>query len=229
MKYEVNDTAIAQELGAARRQLDELLLRHEHLKRHAKALEQAVTRARTLIYRDELTGLANRRLLLNQFNQAAARAARHRKQVALLFLDLDGFKNVNDAFGHTTGDTLLQQAGARLVACIRASDSACRLGGDEFVVLLAELECRENAVIVADKIRAHLATPFVVDGVAITMTASIGMAMYPVDAQEWGDLMRRADIAMYCDKAARDKEARSPFVVDPARSAQTQTRQSAAP
>lgn len=188
-----------------------------------------MSKARTLIYRDELTGLANRRLLLSQFHQAAARAARQRKQVALLFVDLDGFKNVNDALGHVTGDTLLRQVGARLVACIRASDTACRLGGDEFVVLLPELECRENAVIVAEKIRAHLATPYVVDGVAITMTTSIGMALYPIDAQEWGDLMRRADIAMYCDKAARDKEARSPLVVDPAHSARTQTQRPAVP
>jgi diguanylate cyclase (GGDEF)-like protein len=133
-----------QELGAVRRQLDELLLRHGHLKRHAEALEQAVAKARKLAYRDELTGLPNRRLLLNHFNQAAARAARQRKQVALLFLDLDGFKNVNDAFGNRTGDTLLRQVGARLVACIRTSDTACRLGGDEFVILLSELNAAKT-------------------------------------------------------------------------------------
>jgi diguanylate cyclase (GGDEF)-like protein len=190
-----------QELGAVRRQFDELLLRHEHLKRHAEALEQAVAKARTLIYRDELTGLPNRRLLLNQFDQAVARAARQRKQVALLFLDLDGFQNINDALGHTTRDTLLRQVAARLVACIRTSDTACRLGGDEFVILLPDLESRESADVVAEKIRAHVATPYLVDGVAINMTTSIGMAVYPVDAQEWGDLMRRADSAMLCDKA----------------------------
>ena len=119
-------------------------------------LAQAVAQARRFSHYDQLTGLPNRTLLLDRFNQAAARAARQRKQVALLFLDLDGFKSINDMLGHAAGDRLLQQVAARLTASIRTSDTACRYGGDEFVVLLPELECGESAVAACEKIRAHL-------------------------------------------------------------------------
>jgi len=152
------------------------------------------------VSRDEVTSLPNRGLLREHFNRAAARAVRQHKQVALLFLDLGGLKN-GRTLPYTTGDTLLRQVGARLVACIRASDTACRLGGDEFVILLPELERQEHAGVVAEKIRARLAPPYLVDGVTVEVKASIGMAMYPVDAQEWGDLMRRAEVAMRLDQS----------------------------
>jgi diguanylate cyclase (GGDEF)-like protein len=138
---------------------------------------------------------------LDRFNQAAARGARQLKQVALLFLDLDGFKSINDALGHTAGDLLLQQVAARLTASIRTSDTACRYGGDEFVVLLPELECRESAVAAAEKIRAHLAAPYRVERTTIEMTASVGMAMFPIDGSDFGDLIQHADAGMYCNKA----------------------------
>jgi diguanylate cyclase (GGDEF)-like protein len=91
----------------------------------------------------------------------------------------------------------------RLVACIRASDTACRYGGDEFVVLLSELDAKDGAVVVADNIRAQLAAPYLIDGAQITVATSVGMAMYPVDAQALGDLVQVADLAMYRDKARR--------------------------
>jgi diguanylate cyclase (GGDEF)-like protein len=160
--------------------------------------------ARQFAHHDPLTGLPNRLLLLDRFKQAAARADRQHKQVGLLFLDLDGFKGINDALGHAAGDRLLQQVATRLAACIRASDTACRYGGDEFVVLLSEIEGHESAVAAAEKIRAHLATPYVVDKTAIEVTTSIGMAVYPVYGHECDDLIQVSDLAMYRNKARSD-------------------------
>ncbi len=145
-----------QQVLTAQRQIDALERRDELLKQEVSQLAQAVAQARRFSHYDQLTGLPNRTLLLDRFNQGAARAARQHKYVALLFVDLDGFKNINDRFGHTAGDRLLKQVAARLTASIRTSDTACRYGGDEFVVLLPELECGESAVAACEKIRAHL-------------------------------------------------------------------------
>jgi diguanylate cyclase (GGDEF)-like protein len=133
---------------------------------------------------------------------AISLARRQDWTLAVMFLDLDGFKEINDSHGHAAGDSILKQAAMRLRACIRTSDTACRVGGDEFVVLLPELEGRESAVAAAQKIRARLAVPYVVGGVKITVTASIGVAVYPVDGHDYGDLMRVTDGFMYRDKAS---------------------------
>jgi len=175
---------------------ESLLLKHQVV-----LLQRTVAQARQLASHDELTGLPNRRVLMDRYNQAVALAARRGRRVALLFLDLDGFKKVNDVHGHAAGDSILQQFAKRLRACIRTSDTACRVGGDEFVVLLPELEERGSAVAAAREIRARLAVPYVVGGVEITVTASIGTAVYPVDGHEYGDLMRVTDGFMYRDKA----------------------------
>ena len=173
-----------------------LLLRHQ-----VALLQRTVTQTRRFAYHDELTGLPNRRLLQDRYNQAVALAARQGRRVALLFLDLDGFKQINDAHGHAAGDSVLRQVAERLRACIRKSDTACRYGGDEFVILLPELDGRESATAAARKIRARLAVPCVVDGTPITVTASIGVAVYPLDGREYGDLMRMTDSFMYRAKA----------------------------
>lgn len=197
--------------AAALRQLDRLR-RRDALREHEETLlKEAVAKARRFAYHDELTNLPNRHLLLDRFNLAAALAERHDQHVALLFLDLDRFKHVNDTLGHSVGDKLLQQVAQRLVACIRASDTPCRYGGDEFVVLLSELAAKDGAVVVADNIRAHLAAPYLIDGAQITLAASLGMAMYPVDAQALGDLLQVADLAMYRDKA---RSAANPSISD---------------
>jgi len=188
---------------AALRQLDRLQ-RQDALRTQERALlTEAVEKARRFAYHDELTGLPNRHLLLDHFNQAVALAERHDQHVALLFLDLDRFKHVNDTLGHSVGDKLLQQVAVRLVACLRASDTACRYGGDEFVVILPELAGQEGAAVVANSIRARLAAPYIIDGTAITITTSLGIAMHPVDAHGYSDLLRVADRAMYRDKARR--------------------------
>ncbi len=203
-----------QALRAARRHADALQEQDSILTRRVIQLEGALVQARQFGYHDELTGLPNRGLLLDRFNQAVARAARQHKHVALLFLDLDGFKGINDAFGHAAGDCLLQQVAARLAASIRSSDTACRYGGDEFVLLLPELDGQESAVVAADKIRAHLATPYVVDGMTIAVTASIGLSVYPADGKEYGDLIRMSDVAMYRNKV-RGLAPPSVLVPDP--------------
>lgn len=187
-------------LQAALTQLELLRARDAAHKKELIALTETAANARRFACHDELTALPNRHLLLDHFNQATALAARHDKQVALLFLDLDRFKNLNDTLGHSAGDNLLQQVAARLIECIRASDTACRYGGDEFVVLLQELGGREGALAGAEKIRVRLEMPYVVDGKTITMTISSGLAIYPVDGRVYGDLIHVADLAMYRHK-----------------------------
>jgi diguanylate cyclase len=128
--------ATQRRLGAALRQIDALLIEGSQLKQTVTSLEESAIKARRFAYHDELTGLPNRRLLRDHFNQAVARGARQGTQIAVLFLDLDGFKNINDTLGHTVGDVLLKHVATRLVQCLRTSDTVCRFGGDEFLILL---------------------------------------------------------------------------------------------
>jgi diguanylate cyclase len=193
-------------LAATLRQLDRMRRRDTLRKREAASLTEAVAKAQRFAYHDELTGLPNRRSLRDHFDLAVALAARHGEHVALLFLDLDRFKHVNDAFGHSVADKLLQQVAVRLVACLRASDTACRYGGDEFVVLLPELTGTDGAVVVADHIRARLAEPYFIDGAEILTTVSLGIAVHPVDAHSFADLVCVSDRAMYRDKARRSTD-----------------------
>jgi diguanylate cyclase (GGDEF)-like protein len=167
------------QLRAAQQWIDTLGERDTRLKHRFLRLAQKAAQVRHVAYHDELTGLPNRSLLLDRFNQAVAQGARQGKQVALLFLDLDGFKNVNDRLGHAAGDKVLQRVAGRLVACIRACDTACRYGGDEFVIMLPEIGGAESAATVTEKIRARLSAPYVIDGSTLTVTASIGTAIYP--------------------------------------------------
>lgn len=150
-----------------------------------------------LAQHDFLTGLPNRMLLMERLTQAIALAQRHHKQTALLFLDLDRFKEVNDSLGHTVGDKLLQSVAARLSTCVRATDTVCRQGGDEFVILLAEIEVTRDAVQVAEKLLAAFASPHVVDGHKLSLTLSIGISIYPDDGKDADTLMEKADTAMY--------------------------------
>ncbi len=200
---ELRRTLAATELrfSAALRQIDRMVRLDIFRKQEAALLTEAAAKAQRFAYHDELTGLPNRHLLLDRFELAVALAGRHDEHVALLFIDLDRFKHVNDTLGHLVGDRLLQRVALRLVACLRASDTACRYGGDEFVVLLPELSGKDGAAVVADNIRARLAAPYLIDGAEITISASLGIAMYPVDADGYGDLLRLSDLAMYHDKA----------------------------
>jgi diguanylate cyclase (GGDEF)-like protein len=194
---------VHQQLDDVRQQLDAVLKRDAVLERQTVVLERALSKTRKFVYRDELTGLPNRRLLWDHYKHAVARASRQGTQVAVLFLDLDGFKHINDTLGHAGGDALLQQVAARLSACVRGSDTASRLGGDEFVVLLPDLKSRKDAVSAGAKIRARLSKPYRLDAHVIEMSVSIGMAVYPDEGKALGELLRLSDQAMYRDKERR--------------------------
>ncbi len=146
---------------------------------------------------DFLTGLPNRMLLNDRIKQAIAVAPRHGKRVAVLFLDLDGFKHINDSLGHPTGDKLLQSVARRLVECVRASDTVSRQGGDEFVVLLSELEHPEDAAITARRLLAAVAGAHSIDQHDLHITTSIGVSVYPDDGPDAEALIKNADTAMY--------------------------------
>lgn len=186
-----------------RRRLEELRGRDSLLEQRIVLLEREVETAYRFAYHDQLTGLPNRRLLLDRFNQVVARGIRHHEHVVLLFIDLDGFKRINDTLGHTVGDRVLQQLAARLTACIRASDTACRYGGDEFVVLLPEIQTLDQAAAVMAKISAQLAEPYAIGDSTVTSTASIGIAVFPVDGCEFLELIQAADRDMYRNKSPR--------------------------
>src|SRR5580700_6967377 len=146
---------------------------------------------------DFLTGLPNRMLLSDRVNQAIRLAIRHKKKVAVLFLDLDGFKHINDSLGHPTGDKLLQSVGKRLVDCVRGSDTVSRQGGDEFVVLLSEEEDSEDASVTAKKMLRAVAEAHFVDQHELHVTCSVGVSLYPDDGLNAETLIKNADTAMY--------------------------------
>jgi diguanylate cyclase len=149
---------------------------------------------------DALTGLPNRTLLLDRTAQAIRQADRELVPAALLLLDLDRFKEVNDTLGHHCGDQLLVQVGQRLRAALRSVDTVARLGGDEFAVLLPRISTGEGVVTVANKLHAALEEPFTLEGLALEVEASIGLALYPEHGNDPDELLQRADIAMYVAK-----------------------------
>jgi diguanylate cyclase (GGDEF)-like protein/PAS domain S-box-containing protein len=154
---------------------------------------------------DGLTHLPNRALFGDRLQQALAAARRDRNHLALMFLDLDKFKPVNDTYGHAVGDLLLKEAAQRIQDCLRASDTAARIGGDEFVVLLPVIEAEQDAGMVGEKIRNALIQPFELAGHTLNISSSIGVAVYPEHGADEKQLTKSADIAMYhAKKNGRD-------------------------
>jgi len=152
-------------------------------------------------YHDLLTGLANRILFKDHLDLALAQAKRGQKMLAVMFLDLDRFKVVNDTLGHVIGDSLLKKVASRLKGCLREGDTLARQGGDEFTLLLPQIDDREDAMRTAEKIIKSFAVPFQIDGHELYVTISIGVALYPMDGESIDTLIKNADIAMYDSKA----------------------------
>lgn len=166
-------------------------------------------RLNQLAYYDTLTGLPNRLLFMEQLKQVIETANRCQRKAALLFIDLDNFKRINDTLGHSIGDDLLKIAADRIIKCLRISDivsrsptieMAARLGGDEFTVILPELDKEEYAAVIAKRIRETLAQPITLDGYNIIVTPSIGIAIFPQDGDTLETLLKNADLAMYYSK-----------------------------
>jgi diguanylate cyclase (GGDEF)-like protein len=157
-------------------------------------------RIQHLAYHDNLTGLPNRSLLQDRLAHSIARAERSNRKVAVLFIDLDNFKNINDTLGHDVGDELLRQVSRKLSECVRLEDTIARQGGDEFIVLLDSLEDGRGASIVAQKILNSLRQPFVLSGTEQHVSGSVGIALYPEDGRDAQTLMKNADTAMFHGK-----------------------------
>jgi diguanylate cyclase (GGDEF)-like protein len=181
----------------ARHHIEILAERNIGLQKDITELVQKEAQTRHLAYHDELTGLPNRSLLQDRFQQAMSQAERHHKPLALLLLDLNRFKRVNDSLGHVSGDKLLQAVALRLTKSIRGADTACRYGGDEFVIMLPEIDSPNIVTALAVEISVRLGEPYIIDGHKIHTAVSVGFAVYPGDGQTFDELMKQADFAMY--------------------------------
>jgi diguanylate cyclase (GGDEF)-like protein/PAS domain S-box-containing protein len=150
-----------------------------------------------LAHYDQLTNLPNRILFTDRLKHALALARRARNQVAVMFLDLDGFKEINDSLGHTNGDMLLRMVASRLTDCLRESDTVARFGGDEFTIVLPAIDDEESVAKIARKITKEVARPYLINSHRASVTTSIGISLYPVDGQQAHTLIQKADKAMY--------------------------------
>jgi diguanylate cyclase (GGDEF)-like protein len=163
-------------------------------------LEEQVSSNEWLALHDELTGLPNRRLFADRLSLAIERADRMRTRLALLILDLNGFKIINDTMGHQAGDQVLREVSSHLRRSVRASDTVARLGGDEFIIVATDLEAGQPADHVVDAVRSAMERPILVEGQSMVVSASLGMAVYPDDADDSIKLLRIADQRMYALK-----------------------------
>ena len=198
---EVAEEALREAHGMLERRVDERTAELAHANRdlEAEIAERRIADERIvhMAHHDVLTGLPNRTLLTDRVEQAITRARRSDGKLAVLFLDLDRFKNVNDSLGHSVGDQLLQAVAARLASCLREGDTAARLGGDEFIISLPDVSNGAEAALVAARILDELGKPFTVSGHRLPADVSIGIALYPDDGDCAQTLLRNADTAMY--------------------------------
>ncbi len=174
--------------------MESLVRRYEHQRTEAAMEHQA--------HHDSLTELPNRRLLVHRLEQEISRSRRHRFLAAVLFIDIDRFKTINDSLGHSVGDSLLREVAMRLKSNVREEDTAARLGGDEFVIILSELGDNDTLVArktqrLAEKIENLLSEPYQIEGHTLHVTPSIGIAMFPVDDADAEEVLKQSDIAMY--------------------------------
>jgi diguanylate cyclase (GGDEF)-like protein len=167
------------------------------LEEERQATMDAAAKIEKIAYHDALTGLPNRQLFLNQMGMALHRAKRTKTMVAVLFLDLDRFKVVNDSLGHAAGDLLLQTVAERLRTAVRGEDSVTRLGGDEFAVMCTDVRTADDAEFVAERIIAALKRPIHLEGQEVFVTTSLGISLFPADATQPEAPLKNADAAMY--------------------------------
>ena len=199
-RHDTYDLRHVQLLSAVASQLGVYLAMVELKDRERRAqdvLRENESRLRAMSQHDVLTDLPNRLLLKDRLTQAISRARRNHKQLAVLFLDLDGFKHINDSLGHAVGDKLLQSVAARISACVRKSDTVSRQGGDEFVILLSEVKQAADAAICAAKIISELKREHGIGEHCLRVTVSIGLSSYPSDGEDGETLLKNADTAMY--------------------------------
>lgn len=197
---DVNATSIAGEGD-----MDHIVLSGRIVSERKQLQEQLTFQA----YHDSLTGLPNRRLLEKELETAIEKAEAYTEKLALLFLDCDNFKEINDNYGHDIGDELLVEFSKRLAACIRSEDIVGRMGGDEFVILLNRVEDHEHILTVANRIQASLQQPYLLDNRNIEATSSIGISIYPENGTTTKELFRKADQALYHVK----KNGRNDFLL----------------
>jgi diguanylate cyclase (GGDEF)-like protein len=183
------------------RELETLRATNAQLVRELAALKEREAQAQRLADRDALTGLYNRRRMLELLEAAISEAVLQRQYVGLLFIDLNGFKGINDEYGHAAGDKILTTVATRIAARVRTGDLVCRYGGDEFVVVLPSVPDAAAVSRVADTIRERVALPYWIHGNEQHLTAAIGESMYPHDGDSAEVLLHRADQAMYRLKA----------------------------
>lgn len=168
----------------------EVRLLYKQLEHYNRTLE-------SLALHDALTGLPNRRLLMDRLSLAIAHARRNKRTMAVMYLDLDGFKQINDTLGHDAGDTLLKMVAARLVAAVRQEDTVARLGGDEFVIALWELSHADGVAKLVSKVMQAVSQPYCIQDRGVSMTVSVGVGIYPTHGEEVETLMKSADMALY--------------------------------
>lgn len=185
---------LAEVLARAHNMLEVRLL-HEETRNYGKMLE-------SLALNDPLTGLANRRLLADRMSMALVHARRNKSAMAVVYVDLDGFKHINDTLGHGAGDVLLKMVAERLVATVREEDTVARLGGDEFAIVLWHVSGAEDTAAVALKVIEAVAHPYVLEGHPAGITASAGVSIYPAHGENADTLMKSADLALYEAKHA---------------------------
>ncbi|MCB2182367.1 MAG: diguanylate cyclase [Desulfobulbaceae bacterium] len=178
----------------------ELQLANQKLQKEIEVRREAQDAALYQAHHDPLTGLANRLLFRDRMDMALRLAQRNNKGLALLLIDLNGLKAINDAFGHVNGDLLLTEVGQRLKESTRESDTVARMGGDEFILILQEVNCFDNATLISRYVCKVIEQPFILKGRLVSITASIGIALFPDDGAEVDILLRKAEGAMYDEK-----------------------------
>ncbi len=164
---------------------------------HVVKSEAMLSKMTELAWYDFLTGLPNFALFTERLSQAIAMASRHKRRMALLFLDMDGFKRINDTLGHLWGDLLLKSVAVKLKTCVRQSDTICRRSGDEFLILLGEIEKTEDAINVAEQMLLAISKTCDLNGISVNLTASIGISVFPDDSGDSEKLLQHSDSAMY--------------------------------